>query len=196
MALRVCSVGVIRWNVMEPFRTWHPSWCSVRQKSGMELFLETEYLAQMRNRVVPPSWCNVLVPPILIALWPKTMKPPTPNLFPCPTSHSLIPSLIHPSLVAHGPIGAAGGRRPAAASKRAGDAAGRDRSRATGIGPERRESVHSDGDRSMVTGIGRLLMGKHWRQLQGRREQRGSGRKIRRKLILDWKSFFSCNIAI
>jgi hypothetical protein len=64
-------------------------------------------------------------------------------------------------------------------------AAGRDRSRATGIGPERRESVHSDGDRSMVTGIGRLLMGKHWRQLQGRREQRGSGRKIRRKLILD-----------
>jgi hypothetical protein len=140
------------------------------------------------------------------------MKPPTPNLFSCPTSHSLIPSLIHPSPVAHRPIGGrragngdrqagdgrtsrrAGGRQPE--SGRASDgrrrlargramAAGRDRSRATGIGPERRESVHSDGDRSMVRGIGRLFMGKHWGQLQGRREKRGSGRKIRRKLILD-----------
>jgi hypothetical protein len=95
-------------------------------------------------------------------------------------------SLPHPLLNPPIPGGARTNRRGrrATASKRAGDAAGRDRSRATGIGPERRESVHSDGDRSMVTGIGRLFLGKHWRQLQGR-EQRVSGRKIRRKLILD-----------
>jgi hypothetical protein len=103
----------MRWNVMEPFYTWHSSLCSVSQKSKIKPFLETEYSDQIRNRVVPPNWWNVLLPPTLIAVWLKTRKRPTPNLFPCPTSHSLIPSSIHPSPVAHGRIRrrrSAGGR--------------------------------------------------------------------------------------
>jgi hypothetical protein len=87
---RVFSVGVMKWNVMEPFCTWHPSSCSVRQKSGMEPFLETEYSAQIRNRVVSPNWWNVLVPPTPNLSLTENKKITTPNLFLPPRFHSSI----------------------------------------------------------------------------------------------------------
>jgi hypothetical protein len=66
--VRVCSVGVIRWNVMERFYTLHPSVCSVREKKGMERFLGMEYSVQIRNQAIPPIRWNVPVPFALIAL--------------------------------------------------------------------------------------------------------------------------------
>jgi hypothetical protein len=78
---------------MEPFCTWYPSLCSVRKRSGMEPFLRTEYSAHMRNRVVPPNWWNVLVPPTPNPSLTETRKSPTPNPF---LPHDLTPKSTHP----------------------------------------------------------------------------------------------------
>jgi hypothetical protein len=56
----------------------------------MEPFLETEYSAQMRNRVVPPNWWNVLVPPTPNLSLTENKKITTPNLFLPPRFHSSI----------------------------------------------------------------------------------------------------------
>jgi hypothetical protein len=60
--LRVCSVGVTKWNVMELFHTSHPFSCSDGKYNGIKWFQKKEYSHKMRNELIPPIHWNVHVP--------------------------------------------------------------------------------------------------------------------------------------